>query len=116
MTRQILFLITSDPRVSAKPAEAVRIAAGIAVGMRIRVAVCFHDAAVAALSTEAAELIDGENFARYLPLVGEAGVEGLVVNKTSNRVGLQVETFRTREISDEELAEVALASDCVVRF
>jgi hypothetical protein len=62
-----LFIISSDPRTSARTAEAVRIAAGIAPWQRVRVQVCFRGAGVLALDSRAEQWVDGENFLRHLP-------------------------------------------------
>lgn len=67
MKASALFIISTDPRTSHRPAEAVRIAAGIAPWQRVRVQVCFRGPAVLALDTGAGEWPNGETFLRYLP-------------------------------------------------
>ena len=76
MNPGVLFVITADPRTGPRPAEAVRIAAGVGAWKKLAVTVYLRDAAVLALSEFPDELKDGDNFRRYLPLVTESG--GLV--------------------------------------
>ncbi len=116
MNPRVLFLITSDPRSNAKPAEAVRIAAGVGMGKKVHVAVCFLGAAVLVLGDNAGELIDGDHFIRYLSLVPEAGGELLAPRNAPWLAGIQPATVPFREIGEDELAETAASSDCVLRF
>src|SRR3989442_14212090 len=69
----ILFIINSDPRTSPRPAEAVRIAAGVSAWRKVAVTVYLSGAAVLALSEFPDDLAEGENFGRYLPLLKESG-------------------------------------------
>ncbi len=69
----VLFVIDSDPRESHRPAEAVRIAAGIAAWREANVSVCLLGPAVNALTEWPEDLQDGGNFERYLPTLVEAG-------------------------------------------
>ena len=112
----VLFIITTDPRTSPRPAEAVRIAAGVAVWKRVEVTVYLRDTAVLALSEFSDELVDGDNFSRYLPLVPESG--GLICARRDasllNEIGESPVSFR--EISDAELAGQAAQSNYIVRF
>jgi hypothetical protein len=94
--KRILFIIDSDPRLSHRPAEAVRIAAGIAVWKQVEVSVYFRGAAAVALTDEAETLVDGENFVRHLPILREAN--GRVFS------------------GDEDLAALAAEHTTVARF
>src|SRR5947209_4299159 len=62
---QLLFIITSDPRHSPRPAEAIRIAAGVGVWKRTGLTVYLRNAAVLALSEDTAGLLDEENYRRH---------------------------------------------------
>ncbi len=73
MTPRILFIIESDPRVSARPAEAIRIAAGVGTWKKAHVEVCLWGPAVLCLSEYPDDLVDAENFEHYLPILGEWG-------------------------------------------
>jgi hypothetical protein len=116
MKAELLFVIASDPRTSSKPAEAVRIAAGVGTWGKVAVTVYLRDAAVLALSEFPDELVDQESFTRYLPMVSESG--GLVLVQASapllKEIGQTPVSFR--EIADDELAELAARNDYVARF
>ena len=116
MTPGVLFIITSDPRTSPRPAEAVRIAAGIGAWRQVAVTVYLRGAAVLALSEFPDDLADGENFSRYLPLVRESG--GLICAQRGearlNDIGHCSVSFK--ETGDDELAGLITQNDYVVRF
>ncbi len=111
-----LFVIDSDPRKSARPAEAVRIAAGVAVWKKIDVTVYLRDAAILVLGEDTDELVDHENFARYLPVLGESG-RPIYVQEGSPWLGrLGQSALPFEEISDGGLAQLALERSQVIRF
>ena len=112
----VLFIITSDPRTSPRPAEAVRIAAGVGVWRKVAVTVYLHGAAVLALSEFPDDLADGDKFSRYLSLVLESG--GLICAQRGaallHDLGHQAVSFH--ETGDDELAALVTKNDYVVRF
>jgi hypothetical protein len=124
MKKRILFIITSDPRASPRAAEAVRIAAGIGAWDKVEPAVYLRGPAVLLLDEEAEEYPDGENYRRYLPVLAERGwtvyvQQAPAASKPSGAPGLEalVEARPTVVAIDEaQLAELAAASQCVVRF
>jgi hypothetical protein len=111
-----LFIIESDPRRSGRPAEAVRIAAGVGAWRKVEVALYLRAAAVLVLGEEAGELVDGENYAQYLPVLRESGRPVFVQKGTAalGQLGLAAQPFE--EISDEQLAGLAAACGSVLRF
>ena len=116
MNRGALLIITSDPRTCPRPAEAVRIAAGVGAWKKVAITVYLRDAAVLALSEFPDELVDGDHFSRYLPLVAESG--GLICAQRGapwlGEIGQAPVSFR--EINDEELAAFASENDYLIRF
>ena len=116
MNRRLLIVVTSDPRTSPKPAEAVRIAAGVGAWKKVRVTVYLRDAAVLALSEFPDDLMNEENFTRYLPLVTESG--GLICVQRGapllKEIGGPPVSFH--EIDDTELAGLAAVHDYAARF
>ena len=116
MKSSALFIITGDPRTSAKPAEAVRIAAGVGTWKKADITVYLRGPAVLALSEYVDEFIDEDNFSRYFPIVGEFGrpIYAQRGAKLLNDIGDSPLTFE--EIDDAQLAR--LAADChyVLRF
>ena len=116
MKRRVLFIVTSDPRVSARPAEAVRIAAGVGARETIDTVLYLRGAAVLALGESAEELVDGDNFVRYLPLVTDAGRRVCVQRSSPLLTELGEARVSFDPVDDDELARLAADSGCVVRF
>lgn len=73
MRPTVLMLVTSDPRTSPRPAEAIRIAAGVGTWKKADVMLYLHGPAVLSLSEFADELVDEDNFNRYLPILRDLG-------------------------------------------
>jgi sulfur relay (sulfurtransferase) complex TusBCD TusD component (DsrE family) len=116
MKRTVLILISGDPHTSARPAEAVRIAAGLSTHGRLEVTVCLRGAAVRLLEDDTMHLMDGEYCSRYLPMLRESGREILVVAAGDELATIQHATIGTRSISLAELAGMIANSDRVIRF
>ncbi len=116
MNPQVLFIVTGDPRTSAKPAEAIRIAAGVGTWKKTDITLYLRDAAVLALSEFCDEFVDEDNYTRYLPIVGEFG-RPIYVQKGASLLGEIGESpLKFTEINDDELATMAAKSTYVVRF
>jgi hypothetical protein len=116
MKPRVLFVVTSDPRSSARPAEAVRIAAGIGPWQKLDLAVYLRGAAVLALGECVEELVDADHFGRYLPILGEMERPVYVERGTPWLAGLRETPVRFAEMDDVELARLAADSGCVLRF
>lgn len=104
--RKLLFIITSDPRTSARPAEAIRIAAGVSAWGRAAVSICLVGPAVLMLSEGDQPLRDESQFASGLPLVSSPIY---AMNTSAPVADAQV-------IAVAELAQIALRHDTIVRF
>jgi len=113
---KILFIVTSDPRYSARPAEAIRIAAGVGAWKKAEVSVYLRDAAVLALSEFADEFVDEDNYTRYFPIVGEFGRPVYTQRGAPLLAEIGESALRFLEISDDELAMLAAQQDYVARF
>lgn len=116
MKRRVLFIVDSDPRTSPKPAEAVRIATGVGVWEKAEVTLYLRGAAVLALGEFADELVDGEDFARYLPVLTEGQRPVLVQREASQLKELGMTSVKFESIDDKQLAALSAASDATVRF
>ncbi|MBI4326571.1 MAG: hypothetical protein HY674_15095 [Chloroflexi bacterium] len=112
----VLFLIASDPRLSPKPAEAVRIAVGVGVWQKVAVSIYLRGAAVLALSEHPPRLIDEENFARYLPLAAEWDRPIYAQRGAPLLAGPGEALLAYAEIDDAALAALAARSASVLRF
>ena len=112
----VLFIVGGDPRTSPRPAEAIRIAAGVGAWKKADIALYLRNSAVLALSEFADEFIDEDNYTRYLPIVGEFG-RPIYVQKSAPLLSeLGESAFKFKEISDDELAKMAANSTYVVHF
>ncbi len=113
---KVLVIITGDPRKSPKPAEAIRIAAGVGTWKKADVSVYLRDEAVLALSEYADEFIDEDNYTRYFPIVGEFG-RPIYVQKNAKLLSEIGEApLKFEEVTDAQLAEMTAASNYVLRF
>ncbi len=70
-TWRTLVRITENPAESHRPAEAVRIAAGIGGWKKTEVDLLLEGPAARLLSPWAEEFVDGENYRHYLPILRE---------------------------------------------
>lgn len=113
MKPSALIIITGDPRTSAKPAEAVRIAAGVGTWKKADITVYLRGPAVLALSEYVDEFVDEDNYSRYFPIVGEFG-RPIYVQRGAPLLGESPLKFE--EIDDTQLAQLAAASHYVLRF
>lgn len=116
MTPKILFIITGDPRCSPRPAEAVRIAAGVGTWPKTEVIVYLRDAAVLALSEQLDELVDEDHYTRYLPMVAECGRPIFVQQGAPWLRVIGQAALPFKEINDQQLAELTADSTWVARF
>jgi len=69
-----LFVIASDPRTSHRPAEAVRIAAGVAAWKKVDVSLYLHGDAARILDESAGDFVDEEHIERYLPMLDRKNI------------------------------------------
>jgi hypothetical protein len=116
MNPRVLILVTEDPRTSARPAEAIRIAAGVGTWKRADVTLYLRGPAVLALGEWVDELVDEDNFTRYLPIVGEFG-RPIRVQRGAAELGELGETaLPFEEIDDTQLAALAADSNYVLHF
>ena len=115
MVRSLLIHVTSDPRECSRPAEAVRIAAGIGAWRKVQVHLYFEGPAVRALDEYADELAEGELFGQYLPAVPDHG--GKILVDQGNLLLKSIQPSVPFEpISSDALQRFAAQADHVMRF
>jgi len=112
----VLILITSDPRTSHRPAEAIRIAAGVGVWKKADISLYLREAAVLVLGEDPEGLVDEENYTRYLPLVRDFGRPVYVQHGAPLLPKLGETSFKIEELNDDELARLAANSNYIIRF
>jgi hypothetical protein len=116
MKPKVLFIVTGDPRTSARPAEAVRIAAGVGASKRAEISVYLRGAAVRALAESPDSLVDEDNYTRYWPLVAEAAQSIYAQADATGLRDLGKPAVAFVGITDDQLAELAAAQAYVLRF
>lgn len=115
MVRTLLIMIDSDPRKSSRPAEAVRIAAGVGAWNKVQVHLSFQGESVRCLDEFADELQNGELFVQYLPAISSHGGRLLVERNNPNLVSIKA-TVPFERIAPEQMREFAAGMDHVMRF
>lgn len=111
--KNVLIVVTADPRASGRVAEAVRIAAGVGGWEKVAVKLCLCGQARRILVEMPDEFVDGEVFAGYLPflLEGEPKVFTLIDEQE-----VVVPAAGVTPIGIPQLAVVGRAADSVLRF
>lgn len=116
MSPKVLFIVSGDPRTSARPAEAIRIAAGIGAWKKAEVSVYLEAPAVSALGEFADELVDEDNFSRYLPIIRDWGRPVWVEQGSPDLADLGEASVPYEDIPAVELARRIAGCTYVLRF
>ena len=116
MKRSVLIIVTGNPRISGRPAEAVRIAAGLSSNGRLDVTLCLLGASMLALGEDADDLVDGDHFTRYLPVVAEGGRIVTAPAGSGEPLISEPPVVPTRKLTQEELQHLVASSDRILRF
>jgi len=111
-----LVMIETDPRVSPRPAEAIRIAAGIGAWRKTEVTLLLRGPAGYSLQEYADELKDEDNFVRYLPIVAEVPRPIYVEESFDDFCALEGSAFRFEKISPARTAELIREHDYLIRL
>ncbi|KAB2673600.1 MAG: DsrE family protein [Verrucomicrobia bacterium] len=113
---RVLILVTSDPRKSHRPSEAVRIAAGVAAWKKVDVRIYLHGSAIRVAGEWVDELIGEDDFVRYLPIAVSADSPVLVQAGARELAELGDSPVAILPIDDAELARFCARSTNVLRF
>jgi hypothetical protein len=112
----VLFLVTSDPRETHRPAEAIRVAAGLGAWKKADVRVYLRGPAIRALGEWVDDLKMEDDFTRYLPIIRDWGRPVWVQSGAPEISDLGEATVPFEEISDLELANRCSQATSVLRF
>ena len=112
----LLFILASDPRATARPAEAIRVAAGLGAWKKTDITVYLRGPAILALGEWVDELRDEDNYTRYLPLLAEGGQPIYAQAGAGELAELGEPKQPFVPINDEQLAELAARATSVLRF
>jgi hypothetical protein len=111
-----LVIIETDPRMSARPAEGIRIAAGIGAWKKTEVTLLLRGSAGYALLEYADDLVDEDNFVRYLPIVAEAPRPIYLEDCFADLSALEGSVFRYEVVSRDQTAELIRTHDYLIRL
>ena len=112
----VLFVVQSDPRTSHRPAEAIRVAAGIGTWRKADVRLCLLGPAVRALGEWVDDLKMEDDFTRYLPIIRDWGHPVWVQAGAAEIADLGEATAPFEELDDAELAKRCAGATSVLRF
>jgi len=110
--KSLLVVVASDPRASHRPAEAIRLAAGVAAWRKVAVTLYFTGLAVAAVSADCDDFVDEESYTRYLPMFVESG-GGLYVESTGSASSAELPH---EKMSLQQFAALASKMTYLLRF
>jgi hypothetical protein len=114
MQKRALIVVDSDPRRSHRPAEAVRLAAGLSGWMPERLAICLMGSA-AGLLGDGADLLGEEDLQVSWPVLRDAGTA--VYTDFPPAPGTRPQFLgAVREIDAAGVARLAAGVDCLLRF
>ena len=111
-----LVLIETDPRTSARPAEGIRIAAGIGAWKKTDVTLLLRGPAGYSLQEYADELVDEDNFTHYLPMLADRPEPIYIEDSFADLPALDGSPWKYEVISRERAARLVQASDYLIRL
>lgn len=115
--KQVMIVVTADPRKSGRAAEAVRIAAGVGGWEKVAVKLCLAGEARRVLAETVDDLVNGEVFESYLPLLVE-GEARLYVLDSGRRLKVQQDERygQIEKVGVKVLAGMCREAEMVLRF
>jgi hypothetical protein len=116
MKPKVLIVVESDPRTSGRPAEAIRVAAGIGTWKKAEVLLYLRGPAILSLAEYSDEWIDEDNFSRYLPILKEWGRPVYVQQGADELAELGDPLMPFEEITDSQWATLAARATYVFQF
>jgi hypothetical protein len=112
-----LVMIETDPRTSPRPAEAIRIAAGIGAWKKTDVTLLLRGPVAGySLQEYADELVDEDNFTRYLPLVAESPRPIYLEDSFADVGALEGSPWKYEIVSPARTAELIRENDYLIRL
>jgi hypothetical protein len=111
-----LVIVETDPRSSSRPAEGIRIAAGIGAWKKTEVTLLLRGPAGYSLQEYADDLVDEDNFVRYLPIVAESPRPIYVEDSFGDFKALEGSAFRYEKISSAGTAQLICENDYLIRL
>jgi hypothetical protein len=112
--KTLLIVVSSDPRTSHRPAEAIRLAAGLAAWRRVDVTLFLTGPAVLAVNPDVDDFVDEESYRRYLPMFLESSRPVLV--EAESTMGSAEPAVNCRVVSRREFAAETSRATYLMRF
>ena len=112
-----LVIIETDPRSSARPAEGIRIAAGIGAWKKTDVTLLLRGPVAGySLQEYADELVDEDNFTRYLPIVAEQPRPIYVEDSFTDLAALEGSPWKYEVVPNARVAELLRENEYLIRL
>lgn len=102
MDPNVLIIIKSDPQLSHRPVEAIRMGLGFRGG-DLPVTFILLNEAPRLLGPDSEDLVDGEILQKYLPTLGELGQTFHVEEKAAGEDYLEGSDYELKPVSSQEL-------------
>ncbi len=114
MNPRTLIVTSADPRTSPRPAEAVRIAAGVGAWRKTDITLLLRGPAAYALIDDPDALVDGDHMERYLPLLADAGSLIAIDADFGDSGALEAFEGPYRRLDETEVARLYADNDYVI--
>lgn len=115
MAAKIIFLIRSNPCESHRPAEAIRIAAGLGIGKN-PVKVILSGESPRMLSYDEDDLVDLHIIEKFLPVLKEWDIPFYIDKDSMANIDLKQSPYNFRVIDTEETSEILAGGNYVFLF
>ncbi len=115
MAPKIVFLIRSNPEKSHRPAEAIRIAAGLGIGKN-PLKIILSGESPRILSDDEEDLVDIEIIEKFLPLIKEWNIPLYVDKDSLAHIDLKNSPYDFRAVGPEESSELLAGGHYVFVF
>ncbi len=111
-----LVVISSDPRSSARPAEGIRIAAGVGAWKKTEVTLLLRGPAGYALGEYVDELVHEDNYTRYLPIVAEGARPLFLADDFTDAAALEGSPWKFQRASEADIARLYAENDYFIHL
>ena len=112
---KIIFLIRSNPCESHKPAEAIRVAAGLGTGNN-SIKIILSGESVRVLSPDEEDLEDMDIIEKFLPIIKDWGIPLYVDRGSLAAIDLKRSPYEFRTVDNAEVSEIVAGGHGVFVF
>lgn len=115
MAVKLIMLIRSNPDISARPAEAIRIAAGLGIGKN-PLKIILSGESPRVLSPDEDDLKDIDIIEKFLPMIEEWKIPVYVDKMSLNNINLNKCPYKYHRVDNEEISEIIAGGHYVFIF